>query len=96
MEQKPFVAPDVREDRPLRIWWIPQVPMQPFYQEVGTVREAALLLHTLAKYDLFQFVQRVKPDYSNAGGLEVKTDDGWEDWADQEGRDIREVMSEEA
>ena len=30
--------------RELRVWWIPQVPMKPFYAEVETLREAKLLL----------------------------------------------------
>jgi len=68
----------------LRVWWIPQIPMQPFYVEVQTLQEAHLLLETLAMYDAFQFENKVKPDYSNAGGLQVFENDEWSDWYDEE------------
>ena len=75
----------------LRVWWVPQVPMPAFRQEVETVLEAKLLLHTLALYDRFQYENNVKPDYCNAGGLEEfdPEDDDWIEWFDLEtGQDI--------
>ena len=70
----------------LRVWWIPQLPMEAFYKEVDSVEEGALLLETLAKYDLFQYEKNIKPDYANVGGLqEFNEDDGeWEDWYNNE------------
>lgn len=86
----------------LRIWWIPQVPMKPFYANVDSVEEAAKLLRVLAEYDKFQFENKVKPDYSNAGGLQVFDPDddtdgqsgSWVDWYDEDGMNIDEWMSE--
>ena len=79
----------------LRIWWIPQVPMRPFRVPVKTVDEAILLLDTLADYDLFQYNNNVKPDYCNAGGLEILDEDGdWCEWYDEDGYDIDEIMRE--
>jgi hypothetical protein len=79
----------------LRVWWIPQVPMKPFRVAVPDVKTAKLLLTTLADYDIFQYKNRIKPDYSNAGGLECfsQDDDGqWCDWYDEEtGDDIDTV-----
>jgi hypothetical protein len=56
----------------------------------------------LADYDLFQFENRIKGDYCNAGGLVVYEEDsdgegnpGWIDWSNEEGFTIDEVMSEE-
>lgn len=74
----------------LRVWWIPQIPMKPFRVEVENVKEAKKILDVLAKYDDFEFKNNVKPDYSNAGGLEEEQEDGeWEDWYDEEtGEDI--------
>lgn len=72
----------------LRVWWIPQVPMKSFYREVETVREAKLLLETLADYDIFQFENKVKPDYCNAGGLQVWDGTEWVEWYDEDGHDI--------
>lgn len=64
----------------LRVWWIPQIPGKSFYVAVDTVAEGVKLLDVLAMYDVFQFDNRIKPDYCNAGGLNVFEDDVWEDW----------------
>jgi hypothetical protein len=95
----------------LRVWWIPQVPMEAFVVDVKTLEEAKLLLRVLAAYDIFQYETNVKPDYTNAGGLTMfdestVQDDidhgvrptnsiGWSDWYDEEGNDIDKVMREE-
>lgn len=47
----------------LRIWWIPQVPMNPFHAVVPTLAEAKRTLEILADYDLFQLHNNVKPDF---------------------------------
>lgn len=85
----------------LRVWWIPQVPMKSFYYPVKSIREAKMLLDALALYDKFQFDNRVKPDYSNAGGLQEydpENDDGegdcWTDWYNEDGEDIDNVDDE--
>lgn len=84
----------------LRVWWIPQLsrdtPLPQFQVPVASLVEAALLLETLAKYDLFQFENNVKPDYCNTGGLEVwceavnPDDDGsrWITWLDEDGDEL--------
>lgn len=68
----------------LKVWWIPQVPGRPFEVLVDSVKEAALLLDSLARYDIFQLAQKIKPDFSNAGGLVVFDEEEWIDWEDQE------------
>jgi hypothetical protein len=76
----------------LRVWWIPQVPGTPFYVPVATVADGVLIMNTLAYYDLFQLKHNIKPDYSNAGGLQMfdQNDDteglsgSWVDWCDEE------------
>lgn len=72
----------------LRVWHIPQIPGKPFHVDVASVREGALLLRALANYDLFQFKNRIKPDYANAQGLEVFEDGEWGEWCDDNGNDI--------
>lgn len=75
----------------LRIWWIPQVPMTPFYVIVNSPSEAKKMLGVLADYDIFQLDYCIKPDFSNAGGLEIFINGNWEDWYDKEtGEDIDE------
>jgi len=64
----------------LQVWWVPQVPMKAFTVPVKSLREAKLTLDTLARYDIFQFENKVKPDFSNAGGLNVFEDGEWVDW----------------
>lgn len=83
----------------LRVWHIPQVPMKAFRVEVSSVKEAKLLLKSLADYDIFQFENRIKPDYCNVQGLETIEDIGngpeWVEWHDDNDRDIGELMQEE-
>ena len=72
----------------LRVWWIPQVPGKAFRVPVASLVQAKTLLSVLADYDLFQFRNHIKPDYCNAGGLEVYQDDDWCEWNDADGNDI--------
>lgn len=84
-----------------RVWWIPQVPMRSFEVFVSTLTEAKLLLTVLADYDLFQFENRVKPDYCNAGGVQVQEglSDGngpeWCDWYSEDDDDIDSLTMEQ-
>lgn len=66
----------------LRVWWIPQVPMKSFYVSVDTPEEGKKVMDILAAYDAFQLQNRVKPDYCNAGGLQMYNPEtaAWEDW----------------
>lgn len=79
-------------DGELRVWWIPQIPMKPFIILVKNKNEALLILKTLAEYDQFQYENNVKPDYCNAGGLEVYEDEEWCEWYNDDGEDINEIM----
>lgn len=85
----------------LRVWHIPQVPGKPFFVPVESPGEAAKILAVLAEYDAFQYEHNIKPDYSNAAGLEVleepiEGDDGWHEWYDEDGFDIDEWAEEHA
>jgi hypothetical protein len=72
-------------DRKMKVWWIPQVPMKAFEVEISSLEEGVKLMDVLADYDAFQFESNVKPDYCNAGGIQVLEDDGeWCDWFDDE------------
>lgn len=75
----------------LRVWHIPQVPGKPFHVPVASVQEAIRILNTLAYYDIFQFANRIKPDYTNAQGLEIFEDGEWQEWHDEHGNDIGET-----
>lgn len=73
------------KDGDLRVWWIPQVPMKPFLVSVESAKEGQWLIDVLAKYDSFQFENRIKPDYANTGGISVFEDGEWTDYDDEEG-----------
>ncbi len=75
----------------LKVWWVPQVPMKPFEVEVSDLLQASFLLDALAQYDLFQLEHNIKPDYCNAGGLEIFEEGEWVEWWDNEGDDFDAV-----
>ena len=79
----------------LRVWWIPQVPGSVFHVAASSVQEGVKIMDVLALNDLFQYENNIKPDYSNAGGLQMfdaedKTDSpegSWTDWFIELGND---------
>lgn len=76
----------------LRVWWIPQIPMNSFYVQVESIKEAMKILTVLADYDIFQYENKVKPDYSNVGGLHEWDGSDWIDYEDEEGKSIDDLM----
>jgi Superinfection exclusion gene product 17 len=87
----------------LRVYWHPQVPCPAFHVDVKSLREARLIMNALADYDIFQYENRIKPDYCNAGGLSEfdpeddhdGPDGSWCDWHDPEfDDDFRDISDE--
>lgn len=68
----------------LRVWWIPQVPMEAFTVPVKSIAQGRWLESVLADYDAFQYEHDVKPDYCNVGGVQrlEQDGDGGLDWFD--------------
>jgi len=66
----------------LKVSHFPQIPCEPFEVEVSSVEEGVKIMKVLAEYDLFQFKERIKPDYSNAQVLSrFDEEEGeWLDW----------------
>lgn len=80
----------------LRVWWDPQVGHgnEPFYIPVASPEEGKKVLEILAAYDIYQEHSHVKPDYANAGGLEMLDEDGeWMDWESNYGEDVDEYCA---
>lgn len=75
-------------NKKLRVCHYPQIPCEPFIVEVGDLKEAKLLFDTLANYDLFQYDNNIKPDYSNMTILEEydEFEKEWCSWCDEETR----------
>ena len=71
----------------LRVWWIPQIPGKEFHVYVESVKEAKKVLNILARYDAFQFENKIKGDYCNTGGLTEfsEEENDWVDWMDDNG-----------
>lgn len=81
----------------LRVWWMPQVGIgQTFYIPVETIEGGKKIMDILAAYDLFQLQNNVKPDYVNAGGLEMwdEEEKEWIDWCIETEDDFFEDIDE--
>ena len=81
----------------MRVWHIPQIPLEngqePFFVYVKDLEEAKLIINTLCLYDLYQYENKIKPDYSNAPGLEVYDGEGvWCEWENDEGDTIECII----
>lgn len=75
----------------LRVWWVPQVPGVSFFVLVDNVQDGKRIMGILATYDAFQYANRIKLDYCNAGGIQVYEADvdgsgepGWTDIEESE------------
>ena len=64
--------------------------MEAFNVDVQTPQEAHKILQVLADYDLFQYENKVKPDYASVGRLNVFEDGEWCSWYDEDGDSIDE------
>lgn len=64
-----------------RVCHIPQIPRPMFIVEVEDLKSAKLMQKTLCDYDLFQFDNKIKPDYSNASFIQCFCDE-YNDWED--------------
>jgi hypothetical protein len=77
----------------LKVMHFPQIPCKSFDVPVSTVQEGVLVMNTLADYDLFQFENKVKCDYANAGGLNIYEDGEWVDWSTEDGDGIDDMIN---
>lgn len=89
-------------DQKMQVMWWPQLGAPEFVVPVKTPYEAKLIMNTLANYDLFQFHNKIKGDYCNAGSFQVleTLDEGqeWCDWYDNNGDSVddSELIIDEA
>lgn len=79
----------------LKVWWVPQMPMEAFYVDVPDLDSASLVLDVLGRYDAFQYENRIKPDYCNAGGLIEFDGADWPDWSCHETGDDFDMVRED-
>jgi len=70
----------------LRVSHFPQIPCTPFIVEVKSIEEAKKIFDVLANYDMFQYQNKIKPDYCNSTVLEYfdTEENEWLEWHDEE------------
>ena len=73
---------DTTRSTDVRVQHIPQVPGEPFIVHTMTTEQAEFIVDVLAEYDLFQFEQGIKPDYSNVSWIDVWDGEAWEEYED--------------
>jgi hypothetical protein len=68
-----------------RVWYIPQVPGKRFEVLCDVLVEAQKTLDLLQGFSLFEYENKIKPDYADAGGIEVwnEADQEWEEVEDE-------------
>lgn len=67
-----------------KVWYIPQIPMKAFEYETDSLEVAKAVEEALEMFSCFEFQNNVKPDYSDAGGIQKWNEDDheWWDWED--------------
>ena len=72
----------------LRIWWTSNPPRKAFRRRVNNVNEAIKVINLLADYDLYleDLISM------NACGLEIFEDGKWDEYYNEDGDDIQQIM----
>ena len=81
-----------------RVWHIPQVGADAmFHVYWDSLEEAYRIQSILAVYDIFECQNRIKPDFSNASGIEIYDEEEQEycDYYDEEGLDPDEIYEDD-
>ena len=58
-------------NKTLRVWYIPQVPWTPYHYYVSNPYEWKVVLDAITWLSQFEYSNRIKPDYADAGWLET-------------------------
>ena len=77
-----------------KVRYVPQVPMESFEVEVENIEMAIKLYETIVKLSIFEFKNKIKSDYSDAGWIQyfneednewcdIEELEGFEDWEDK-------------
>jgi hypothetical protein len=64
-----------------QMWYIPQIPMKAFTVETATPKEAERILWVLESFSDFEYLNNIKPDYADVGGICV-WDEQDQEWVD--------------
>jgi hypothetical protein len=81
------------EHKKYRAWYIPQVPGKAFEVETDSLAEAVRIENMLVDFSIFEYDNRIKPDYADAGGVdEWDEEDG--EWYTLDESDIEAALDE--
>ncbi len=70
-------------DQKFRVWYSPQIPMPAFFYDTDSLDTARAVLDALGQFSAYEYNNGVKPDYADAGGIELWDEEyGWEEYDD--------------
>lgn len=78
---------ELLKEQKLKICHFPQIQMKKYFEvDVKNLEEAQIIMDTLANYDLFEYKNKIKPDYSNMTILKIWDEEAndWLEWMDEE------------
>jgi hypothetical protein len=83
----------------IRVWYIPQVPMSAYEVDVPSrkLSEAVRIQDAIIGLSIFEYKNRVKPDYADAAGIvryESDGEGGFE-WYELDEEEIAELIAAE-
>ena len=52
-----------------KIWYVHQIPGKAYTQEVSSPEDGQMILDAIYQVALYQYENRMIPDYANAGGI---------------------------
>jgi len=82
--KKVYMAPEFRPSK-FKLWYSHQVPGLSYEQEVPDARTGQMILDAIYQVALYQFDNKMIPDYCNAGGIVYLDEDGeWTDYDPEE------------
>lgn len=70
-----------------KVWYIPQIPMPAFEREYDNFETAKAVINALIGLSIFEFENRVKPDYADMAGITRREDGDWSDVDEDEWED---------
>lgn len=86
----------------LRVWYIPQIPMAPYEVDIprragssdsAYLEQAVFVLDAIIGLSVFEFENRVKPDYSDMPGISRFEDGEWCDVDEEEYVDLTNTLN---
>ncbi len=78
----------------IRVWHVAQVPGKHFHVDVDDLNEAVKVRDALAEYDLFQFRNKIRGDFTNASGIEYFDPRDGGEWVEVDEDDIDDLLTE--